>query len=101
MKKIIREGDRLPWGYGVAYRNWDSMTAVCYPFPLNHLIGFILPLWWKCRNAKRNEFDEIINKKTDAAFQRGLVSGLRQAEHQSVQELHENISNILKEYPKI
>jgi len=39
LKKLIREGEMIPKYYGIAYRNWDSLTAVCYPIPLNLIVG--------------------------------------------------------------
>lgn len=41
IKKEIREGEMIPKYYGVAYRNMDRLTAICYPIPLN----IVLALW--------------------------------------------------------
>lgn len=38
-RKMRTEGDRLPWGYGVAWWHGYMDQVVCYPIPFNYLIG--------------------------------------------------------------
>lgn len=41
------EGERLPWGYGVAYWRPDVDASVCYPIPFNWIVRWIrqLVIW--------------------------------------------------------
>ena len=51
MRKIIKEGETMPWYYGFAYRLWDRCAYVAYPFPINHLVSFTRTLWFSMRDA--------------------------------------------------
>ena len=53
MRKIVsyREmatGGRLPTGYGVAWREINTINYVMYPVPLNVLFRWLRDLWIKC-----------------------------------------------------
>ena len=52
LRKEIRHYETIPKGYGIAYRRYDMQAVVCYPFPLNHIIRFLLDVWNKIRHAK-------------------------------------------------
>lgn len=55
MKKIIEAGEIMPKYYGVAYPLYDRRAYVCYPFPINHVVGFFSRFWWRIRHAKIDE----------------------------------------------
>lgn len=44
-KKLVPEGFLLPRGYGVAWPKSEAPIAVCYPIPLNLLLGGIRKVW--------------------------------------------------------
>ena len=67
MKKVITQGEVLPKGYGLAYPELWSMTYVCYPFPLNHLVRICRTFWLTIRNAKINEMENVIIKEINDA----------------------------------
>ena len=37
-RKVIAEGEMIPRGYGIAYRDFIDYTRVCYPLPLNWIV---------------------------------------------------------------
>ena len=39
LSKFCNEGEILPTGYGVAWHDWQCNRAVCYPIPLNVVVG--------------------------------------------------------------
>ena len=39
--QTIREGERLPLGYGIAYYDYDRDVAMCMPVPINAIVGAI------------------------------------------------------------
>lgn len=41
----IRNADRFPRGYGLAWERWDRCVAVCMPIPLNVLAGRARLVW--------------------------------------------------------
>lgn len=46
MRKLVSEGNILPWGYGRAW--WDHYRdyAICYPIPLNYLLGMVRKVYF-------------------------------------------------------
>lgn len=42
----IPEGAEFPRGYGLAYRNWMTLNAVCMPVPLNVIVGAGRRFWF-------------------------------------------------------
>jgi hypothetical protein len=67
MKKIITQGEVLPRFYGLAYPELWSMTYVCYPFPLNHLVRICRTLWLRIRNAKITKMENTIIQEINDA----------------------------------
>jgi len=51
-KRILRRGDCLPKFYGVAYYLPHNLTLVAYPFPFNHIIGYVVWFWHKIRDTQ-------------------------------------------------
>jgi hypothetical protein len=47
VRRIVREGEIFPRGYGIAWHRWDLGDAVCYPVPLNWVIAVALRVWWR------------------------------------------------------
>lgn len=46
---FIAEGGEIPSGYGIAYYEPHRDVAVCYPLPLNLIIGAWRSFAWHCR----------------------------------------------------
>lgn len=67
-KKEIIEGQRIPRGYGIAYVNYEKLTFVIYPIPLNHVIGWIRALLFFSRHRKmlRHERDLYLYKRANS-----------------------------------
>jgi len=68
IRRLIREGDVMPWGYGVAYRTDFHCGAVCYPFPLNRIVGLAVSLWEKVHHSKaqrQRNINRILNETVD------------------------------------
>jgi len=57
----LREGQKLPKGYGVSYIDHLTCTIVAYPFPLNYLVALLRNIWNKVRNysLKREALDAL------------------------------------------
>ncbi|WP_291015308.1 hypothetical protein [Hydrogenophaga sp.] len=45
MKKTIKPGQMIPAWYGIAWQNFDSRTAVCYPVPINVIVATGRAFW--------------------------------------------------------
>lgn len=74
MKKEIEEGEMLPTGYGISWYRYDCRLAVCYPVPLNIIIGKIRQFYIYLRKGTKweNDRERTIAHK---AHQRGYYIG--------------------------
>lgn len=43
----IAEGECIPDGYGIAWRRYDRLTAVCMPVGLHVLVGTLRNAYWR------------------------------------------------------
>ena len=78
IKKIINHGDIVPRGYGIAYLTPDfCQQFVCYPFPLNHIIGWLRYFWYKIRHRwpTKIELDIRAENARRVGFENGWHAG--------------------------
>jgi hypothetical protein len=70
---FIREGDRIPNGYGIAYYEAERDAAVIMPIPLNLIVGAWRSFKWhlKCPPWRMTEL-----KAKQRAYQEGYKQGL-------------------------
>lgn len=53
VRRVARQGELLPRGYGVAWVCWNRPEAVCYPIPLNVAAGWAREAWlWFKRGGR-------------------------------------------------
>jgi len=45
MRKLIREKEMIPKGYGIAWIESDRLVVVAYPIPLNIIFAHIRKVW--------------------------------------------------------
>lgn len=89
MKTIVREleeGETIPTGYGVAW--WDGLRRIiiCYPFPLNYILGFLRKVWqWIRYSYIKNDFDIKLHEAELRGYQRG-ISDMEQRAKKLLQE---------------
>lgn len=53
MRRVVELFEEIPKGYGVAWEDRVRRTAVCYPVPLNHLIGWLRRIRWELASPPR------------------------------------------------
>lgn len=70
-------GNELPWGYGVAYREFYHCVYVLAPIPLNFVIGWLHIL--KYRVVRWLENGPALTKEIEAeqAYLEGVAHGAR------------------------
>ena len=76
IKRVVGEGEKFPIGYGFAYSDDLNRRAICYPIPLNLVIGGLRHLYWQTvrgvRPAEREQYEAQItrlNKETQRLWQ--------------------------------
>jgi hypothetical protein len=53
MKKIMKQGDKIPLFYGIAYMDYEKKELVCYPLIINLVAVLIRDTWYWLKNPKR------------------------------------------------
>ena len=90
MKKTIKFFESLPWGYGIAYKDYSMALAVCYPLGLNWLVRWARELyflicapkndyWEKKESRMREEMRTDMEKRIDKEVERRLDMAIKLA----------------------
>lgn len=71
LKRLVRPCEMAPWGYGLAYREFNMNVAVCYPVPLNLVIRWARNLffWLACPKPTYKELYEGVSAQLGEAQQ--------------------------------
>jgi hypothetical protein len=84
LNRFVSEGQIIPWGYAVAYRDFDRDTKVCYPIPLHLLVRWVRDFrFWFMRVGRpgyRERLEGEWRRKgaEDEAYVRRLMANLQQ-----------------------
>ena len=57
-RTLIEDGEKLPWGYGFAWRDFDRRGHVTYPIPFNVLFRGLRRLYHWILSYKHSVLDE-------------------------------------------
>ena len=57
-RTLIEDGAKLPWGYGFAWRDFDTASHVAYPIPFNVLFRGLRRLYHWIISHKNSVLDE-------------------------------------------
>lgn len=76
----VAAGYRLPWGWGVGYRRITRDEAVCFPIPLNLLVGAsVATYWWIVSPFRGGELEEAL--ALAERYRQRMQNADRRAEH--------------------
>lgn len=70
MKKLIDQGTIIPAWYGIAWIEWQSNRAVCYPIGLNAIIALARNIYGTIRYAGKP-----VEMSPRAAYLQGFRDG--------------------------
>ena len=61
----LRQGEAIPRGYGLAYKQYHSLTFVCYPIPINIIVRVSREIeYWLMRGCFKSKWEEELRKLT-------------------------------------
>lgn len=93
----ITEGERLPFGYGIAWRNWNEMTFEAYPIPFNWCAYFIRELYlFLARGPREAGKQKIYNAGREVGFKSGKREGYANGVFDGRKKLQDQIQNELE-----
>lgn len=88
MKRMVGELERIPFGYGVAWRDFAYCGSVCYPVPLNLIMRWLRELWFSLSRLSYDRKEkwwearerEIFHRAQLRANERAVIMAERMAE---------------------
>ncbi len=72
MKRLVREGDLIPTGYGIAYRDFNMDMKVAYPLILHLVVRWVRDARFWLMSVGRPGYREEIEQ---AAYLMGCTEG--------------------------
>ncbi len=80
MKVFVPEAAEIPKWYGIAYRDFSRMGAVCYPIPLNWPVRWARSIWILLRIPGPNWVEEWDGAAYAEGLRQGKLIGYRQGQ---------------------
>jgi hypothetical protein len=75
--KDISEGERIPKGYGIAWRYYGCMKTRCYPIPLNLIIRSIRTIYFSIMaGVWHSKWENELREAYGQGFFDGKKSGI-------------------------
>lgn len=71
---LVSEGQRIPWGWGIAYRDFERDAKLAYPIPIHFLVRWARDLRFWLMTVGRPGYREKVESEF---FRRGLDEGQR------------------------
>ena len=79
-----KQGEMIPKGYGVAWRNYTTATTTLIPIPLNFLLAWIREVYFRLITGPRDRLEQqiIISLSEDEArgYSHGYQDGFKVGE---------------------
>lgn len=72
MEKIIYEGEKIPFGYGISIIRFDCMGYEVLPIPLNYIKRF---WYWTIQKTKLFNWEKELLKRKEKLFDVGFQAG--------------------------
>jgi len=70
----VEEGTKVPWGYGYAYRDFDTCNTFAFPIPLNLVVRGTRRLWhWVMGWIVAGDKPSVVDRARILGRQEGLA----------------------------
>lgn len=61
MRKEIPEGGLISRWHGIAFRRWETMNAVTYPWGIHYLVRWARKAWYLSRRCTAKRWEQLLN----------------------------------------
>lgn len=97
MRYEANGGGTIPRGFGVAYAYDYKMTFVCYPVPINWIVGYAMKCWWflmdsKVKQASRYQEGRVFGYTK--GYQAGLIEGAKRGRDETLDTIDKVIKGV-------
>jgi len=76
--KEIQEGEKLRWGYGYCWKNYNRNTTTTCLVPFNFILRWIREVYFWLASPQRNKRDIEIRNIISGEYNRGYNAGKQQ-----------------------
>lgn len=87
LKKYVSQGETLPRFYGVAWRDYARLQAVCYPIPLNWLVFILREIYFLIAYLPKAPREKFESRVFSAGFEEGRKIGRLEGQNDLALEL--------------
>jgi hypothetical protein len=88
VKKELKQGQRMPTGYGISYRDWDADKKIIYPIPINLVVRIYREIHWHImRGLFPLTIDRIQRNIRTLEYGRGYYDGYEDGKRSAKQEV--------------
>ena len=95
----VGEGELIPKGYGLAWREFDKAESIFLPIPINIIASFMRTLYWRMIMAfYPAKIDILINKIETRAMQEGYTWGRKDGFRAGIIKTNEEINKRFDEF---
>ena len=88
MKEII-EGEKLMWGWGYCWTNYNRMTRTVAPVPLNFIFRWIREVYFWIASPQRSRFEREMHDKLGQTYRDGYEEGIKAGDRFWAKEIKE------------
>ena len=74
LKRFVGQMEKMPKGYGRAYICFDRMGAICYPIPLNWIVGICHQVWFRLAIGFRGGWEQRLLEERANGRREGILS---------------------------
>lgn len=101
LKKVLKQldlvsGSKIPWGYGVAYRDYARALYIAYPLP----IAWLMRLWRRIYEYSVFYSNSQHDKDLTDARHEGFKEGLEAGKVAMIQQLENGLDSYLQKRKK-
>lgn len=91
-----KQGEMIPKGYGVAWRNYEVATTILIPIPLNFLLAWIREGYFRLIAGPRDRLEQQIIASLSEDEARGYQDGFKVGEKAAAKRAQILIDAFLK-----
>lgn len=93
----VKEGEMIPFGYGIAYYEYAWNSAVCYPIPFNFIARWVRRILFQLKNPGPDGLDKKYNEGYSAGHDKGFNRGFEAGRQHEIQIQIQSINRLIGE----
>ena len=93
---IVNQGERVKYGYGIAWTNYESRSYTAFPVPFNFLFRWLRSVWYFLAKPKKTLQDIAYNDGYNRGYENGKEYGYKKCWKDVIQLYNNDIEGLSK-----